>query len=478
VSLGKKAIKETTFLTLLNNCTFGLRLLAQVILARLLLPDIFGMVVLATTVLEFVSLLGRWGVTQLWFRKRGGDKQLADNIFTLTAVYCLTLLLSLPLLLFGLSKFYSPLETRVFLILFFPKLLSLISTVPRAVMIRELSLKKMGIIDLGGVFFASGLGIAAARAGWGLWALVIFQSLVLGLPAVGIFIVSSYQPRLKWEWKKIRWFLSFGRKIFYSSILTQTINQGDYLVVGTLLGSASLGIYSMSWKLTRIFQTLLLMPINRVVLATFSRASISIENKARAFEFILRNLFRIVIPFAALQVLLAGEIVDVLFGPNWADSAPLIVLSFPWSIAAPFIALNKHIHLAMGLPQNLLNTVKIQALIFILIIIPLVYAYGNRGAVITLNIVQLAGAGVIYYKTRGILPTRLIRNLLPIFFAAGPAAALTGWIGYKLTLASPIKVIFIEAIIFLAIYMIILLLLGKQQLRSDFVKYKEAFISK
>jgi len=475
VSLGKKAIKETTFLTLLNNCSFGLRLLSQIILARLLLPEIFGMVVLAATVLEFVSLLGRWGVDAAVVQERGGDKQLADNIFTLTAVYCLILMLALPLLLLGLGNFYSSTETRVFLILFFPKLLSILSTVPRAVMIRELSFKKMGIIDLVGIFLASGLGIAAARAGWGLWALVIFQSLVLGLPAVGIFIVSSYHPRLKWEWDTIRWFLFFGRKIFFSSIFTQTINQGDYIVVGTLVGSASLGIYSMAWKLTRIFQALLMTPINRVVLGIFSRERISIENKARAFDFVLRNVFRIVVPFAALQVLLAGEIVDVLFGPNWADSAPLIVLSFPWSLASPFIAFNKHIHLAMGLPQNLLNAVKIQALIFILIIIPLVYLYGNRGAVITLNIVQLAGAGVIYHKTRGILPTRLIRNLLPIFLAAGPAAALTGWIGCNLPPASAIAVICIETIIFLTIYTFILLLLGKQQIRSDFFKCKAAF---
>jgi O-antigen/teichoic acid export membrane protein len=476
VSLGKKAIKETTFLTLLNNGVFGLRLLSQIVLARLLLPEIFGMVVLATTVLEFVSLLGRWGVDAAVVQEKEGDKHLADNIFTLTAIYCLILLLALPLLLLGLSQFFSLSETRVFLILFFPKLLSLMSTVPRAVMVRELSLKKMGIIDLGGIFLASGLGIAAARAGWGLWALVIFQSLVLGLPAVGIFIVSSYQPRLKWQWNTIRWFFSFGRKIFYSSILTQTINQGDYIVVGTLLGSASLGIYSMAWKLTRIFQALLMMPINRVILATFSRDRISIENKAKAFDFILRNMFRIVVPFAALQVLLAGEIVDVLFGPNWAESAPLIVLSFPWSLASPFIAFNKHIHLAMGLPQNLLNAVKIQALIFILLIIPLVYLYGNPGAVITLNIVQLAGASVIYHKTRGILPTRLLRNLLPIFLAAGPAAALTGWIGCQLPPVSAIAVICIEIVIFLAIYIVVLLLLGKQQIRSDFLKYKEAFI--
>ncbi len=478
MSLGQKAIKETTFLTLLNNCVFGLRFLVQIILARLLLPEIFGVVVLAATVLEFVGLLGSWGVDAAIVQEKEGDNQLADNLFTLTGIYCLALLLALPLLLFGLSQVYSPLEIKVFLILFFPKLLGIMSTVPRAVMVRSLSLKRMGIIDLGGAFLASCLGIGAAGIGCGLWSLILFQSLSLVLPAIGISIFSSYRPRLKWERKTIRWFFSFGRKIFYSSILNQIINQGDYIVVGTLIGAASLGIYSMAWRFTRTLHALVMMPINQVILATFSRKSVSIDNKASAFDFILRNMFRIIVPFSVLQALLAREIVDVLFGSNWAASAPLMVLSLPWSLAVPFIALNKHVHLAMGLPENLLNAVRIQTFIFILLIIPLVYLFGNRGAVLTLTIVQFTGAGVIYHKTREILPTRLIRNLLPIFLAAGPAAALTGWIGCKLTMASSIPAIFIEVIIFLAIYLIILLLLGKRQIMSDFFKYKEAFARK
>ena len=96
MKIGHQAIRETTFLTLLNNCRFVLRMTANIFLARLLVPQYFGAIVFSSAILNFLNLIGRWGTEAAIVQEDEGDHQLADTIFTITIVYGLFMLMLVP----------------------------------------------------------------------------------------------------------------------------------------------------------------------------------------------------------------------------------------------------------------------------------------------------------------------------------------------------------------------------------------------
>ncbi|HOO77005.1 MAG TPA: oligosaccharide flippase family protein [bacterium] len=483
MKIGHKAIRETTFLTVLNNCRFLVRMTANIFLARLLVPEYFGAIVFSSAILNFLNLVGRWGTEAAIVQEGNQDHRLADTIFTLTIVYGLFMLMLVPgvvVLLRAIGKLgNSPRDIRLIIVLFCltpPVVFKIFSSVSRDVMLRSMLLQRMGMVELVGTAGAAVAGIVTALSGLGIWSLVIFHVLLNFLPALGYFLYSPYRPRLGWSKETARWFFSFGSKLFQASILQQVVTDGDELVIGTLKGDTALGIYNQAWKLSDIFQTLFITTLNRATLATFSRGSISIPSKARAFEFVSRCLFRFFLPFYLLMAYYARELIVGILGIQWMGVAPLLVLLLPWSLCEPFFILNRQCNLAMGRPQNYLSSLLVCASVFGVGIFPMTRWMGIQGAALVLDVAIAAGAVAIYARTRKLLPIRLLSNIAPILAAAGLSFLALRYVDDFLPLRGRHWLVVVQGcVVYLGIYLAGLGLLEWRHLRGDLARFFSSF---
>jgi len=477
MSIARRAIRETTSLTVLSNFKFVIRMAANITLARLLTPEIFGYVVMGTSILNIINLLGRWGIEAALVQERGKQHRLADTIFTITCGYGLLLAILIPVIGIWLLPSQEKEVTIVMLCLALPLIVKVLSSVSRNIMLREMRLKQMGMIELVTVAISAAAGSAGAAVGWGLWSLVIFHGLLNLLPAIGYFIFSSYHPRMGWCPQQARWFGGFGSKIFQASILQQFINDGDNLVVGQISGKPQLGIYNQAWKLSDIFQALFITTLNRSALATFSRKDLPTKTKALAFEFVTRCLFRFTIPFYFLLGYFSLPLVTIILGEQWVGAAPIILLLLPWSIAQPFFALNRQFNLAMGFPKKYLSSLLVMFTIFGIGIIPMVRWLDTAGAALTLDLMMIIGTGVIYYHTRKLLRIRLLRQIAPVLLAGGAALLALLLLSQYIPLIaeSGWKSLIIGIPFFLALYGIWLIILERKILKDDFTRLKNSF---
>lgn len=487
MSFGRLVIRETTFLTLLNNLRFILRMAANIVLARLLLPEHFGAIAFGTAILNFLNLVGRWGIEAAIVQEEGKEHRMADTIFTITVAYGLLMLLLVPgavLVLKTAGKLGdSARDLRLIAVLFWltpPIIFKLISSVSRDVMLRTMLLTRMGMIELVATAAAAAAGIVAAVSGLGIWSLVVFHGLLNFLPALGYFLCSPYRPRLGWGKGTARWFLGFGSKIFQASILNQVITDGDELVIGALKGETALGIYNQAWKLSELFQSLFITTLNRAALAAFSRESISAAAKARAFEFVNRMLFRFFFPFYLVMAYYAHELIGAVLGEQWLGVAPLLILLLPWSLCEPFFIFNRQCHLALGHPENYLSSLLLSASIFVVAIFPVTRRLGIQGAALVLDVSIFAGAVSIYIRTRRLLPVRLLDSVAPIMAAAGAAFLGLRYLEPYLPLAPERGWLFVAqgTIFYLAVFLLLLRILEGKNLRADLARLRSSFGSR
>lgn len=237
----------------------GFRLGSNLIMTRLLLPEAFGMLALATTLLTAMNLFTDIGVNRSIARELDG----ADDHFLRVAwvikilrsllVSAFTLLLALGLWLFGAgmlpsdSGYAQPeMPGLIALVALAPILQNLAST-NRELAARNLGIGRIIIIDLS----AQALGIITmvifANISPTVWALMLGM-----LSRHAYFAVFTHVflpgPRMAFVWDQdiANRLWDFGKWIIGSSALTFLGRFADNLILAALMNTASFGLYSIA----------------------------------------------------------------------------------------------------------------------------------------------------------------------------------------------------------------------------------------
>lgn len=294
------------------------------ILARLLTPDDFGVVAVASVIIAFFNLFTDMGVGSSIVQNKSLTEEELSDIFSFT----LWIGIGISLLFFAASWFIADyygseiLRTLCQLLsvnLFFASA----TIVPGALFYKNKEFKFIAIRSFI-IQIAGGAGaVIAALSGAGLYALIINPI----LSSILIFIISygRYPQRLRFTLG-----LSVLRKIFsYSAyqFLFNTINYFsrnlDKLLIGKYMNMSDLGYYEKSYRLMMLPLQNITQVITPVMHPIFSDYQNDKERLASSYERIVRFLAFIGLPLSVLLFFTAEEVTLIIFGDQWLPSIPV-----------------------------------------------------------------------------------------------------------------------------------------------------------
>ncbi|TIV14664.1 MAG: lipopolysaccharide biosynthesis protein, partial [Mesorhizobium sp.] len=303
-----------------------IQFLSVIILARLLLPEDFGLVASVGPIVAFVGLLQNLGLQQaLVQRKDISDRQL-NQVFWISALVGLGSAVVVAALAPAIAGFYG--DQRMLGITVasaLPLLLGSIAAVPLALMNRHLQFGQLAFNDV--ITAAAGLVAAAIAA----WAGMGYWSLVLG-PAVAAVVA------LGAAWLVVRWtpsrpdfrveseILSFGANLTGFNLVNFFSRNLDNILIGKYSGAIELGYYDRAYKLLLFPLQNITQPLTRVMVPLLSRIH---EDKVRFRDLYVRTnwmLAAVTMPGIAALTLTSEQVVALLFGPRWTAVAPI----FAW----------------------------------------------------------------------------------------------------------------------------------------------------
>ncbi|RUX27290.1 lipopolysaccharide biosynthesis protein [Mesorhizobium sp. M2A.F.Ca.ET.042.01.1.1] len=303
-----------------------IQFLSVIILARLLLPEDFGLVASVGPIVAFVGLLQNLGLQQaLVQRKDISDRQL-NQVFWISALVGLGSAVVVAALAPAIAGFYG--DQRMLGITVasaLPLLLGSIAAVPLALMNRHLQFGQLAFNDV--ITAAAGLVAAAIAA----WAGMGYWSLVLG-PAVAAVVA------LGAAWLVVRWtpsrpdfrveseILSFGANLTGFNLVNFFSRNLDNILIGKYSGAIELGYYDRAYKLLLFPLQNITQPLTRVMVPLLSRIH---EDKVRFRDLYVRTnwmLAAVTMPGIAALTLTSEQVVALLFGPRWIAVAPI----FAW----------------------------------------------------------------------------------------------------------------------------------------------------
>ena len=327
------------------------------------------------------------------------------------------------------ADFMNTPELDLVLVLLAPSLVIRAACVtPRALLIRTMEFRKIGIADITSAMVGGALGVTAALFGAGYWALVVqIVSTDAVLLLTLLLLRAGSWPNL--QLSCLREIAGFSGRAFAAGVVTSIARNIDNLLVGRFQGAESLAFYALGYRLLLFPVQLLSTTIGSVLFPAFSRLADDLVAIRSEMSRATRALASVALPGMALVAAAAPQVVLLLFGDEWDPAIPIVqVLAIAGGLQA--IYQPSTVPLVLGLGQAKLNlryallttTVAVVGITAGVPFSPLAVALGYAAATVALLPVEW----VIRRRLLGMTLSSQVRALVPgIHVALWIAAAYT-----------------------------------------------------
>lgn len=340
---------------------FALQLVAQVVLARLLGPDNYGVYGIGLVVLTFAAFLSGNSFSYILMLQPEVSRDDVRFSFTWQALSGLACAAAMYAGAPWLAGFFG--DARVAPMVQWLSLacvLMALSGPATCLLQRDLNFRALGLIQFAsyGIGYLA-VGVPLALSGWGPQSLAAAAVVQAAVQLVASFAVRPHSLKPLFSNPLSAQTLSTGRTVFVTNIVNWLLTNLDRLVIGRLLNAQAVGLYTVAYNIASIPNTLLIGALQPTFLATGARLQNEPRQLAQAWTTVLACLLVVLVPAAVVMALLASDLVGLLYGPAWADSAwvmAALFLCIPawacWGLSTPVLwnTGRKHLEVLLQLP--------------------------------------------------------------------------------------------------------------------------------
>jgi PST family polysaccharide transporter len=311
-----------------------MRLLGIVILARILLPEQFGLLAMVIPFTGFLGLFKGFGLGQATVQRESLGLDEVSNLFWITLSVCAVL----TVLSLGLAPvigwFYSSeIAELIMVVLSFQFLLEGLGLQHEALLRRQMDYFSLAMVQLCSLFLSVGIGIVAGIYGLGVWALVLKNISHSALRSLFSWGFVGWIPSVPGFTEKTRELLKFGGNLTGFTGVNYLARNADDVLLGRFWNSQVLGFYSKAYQLFTMPIRLINDPLGEVAIPALSRLKGEYEAFRRTYYTFLQSLLLVTTPLAVVMVVCADSIVSVLLGPGWQQAGTIL----RWLGVAAFI---------------------------------------------------------------------------------------------------------------------------------------------
>jgi len=443
-----------------------IRFVRSVVLARLLVPEDFGLFGMALTIVAATNALTTLGLSRTIvankFDTTDDLKAHLDTVWSVELIRGLVIALLVSASAFPIARFYGQAQLKVIIpVLGLVTLVQGCQNIGLSILRKQISFARIFWYEVTTNTIGIALTVALAVVMRNVWALVIGLLLTAALGTILSYVFHSYRPRLRFEPEALRRALSLGKLTLAIAVASYVTNMADNVMVGRLLGTAALGNYSLAFNISSAPISVLVFSLSAVLFPAYAEIT---TQRPKSLELAFIKVFSIalmiVVTIAVPLFLLAGEVVELLFGARWTTAGTVLrVLALVIPLRALSLIISNFFW-GLNRPREVTVGSILEAVVFLAALYPLIRTLGLTGA---------AWAGMIAYAfacvNRIVALNRIIPGISAKLFRislATLAAAATGLLLASVSLSfltSPLPRVILGGLLSTIVPPVILLLL-------------------
>ena len=393
-----------------------IRLASNLIMTRLLLPEAFGMIALASTVLSAINLSTDMGIRRSITREPDGDSvhflRMAWVIKMLRSGIISGAILGIALLMWLLAPGLAP-EGTIYAQPEMPGVIALIALAPLfrgigstswELALRTIDRRSIVIWTIIPHITSVLAMIAFAQISPTVWALMcgMLTSYLVQSLATHLFMPG---PRMGFVWDKEiadrMW--HFGKWIMGSSFLGFASRNADKFVLGGILGSATFGLYVIAQIWVEAGRTLIRQigdGIGFPVIAEAARTRP--DDVPRLYRRFQHRIDILCVGACAVAVVGGPILIDLLYTDTYQPAAHLLQLMAFSFLALRFNTLGNLV-LTAGNSRGLLIVAAIHAVVSIALMSAGYWTFGLDGAILGVVLAPLSALPYLLFLVRAML---------------------------------------------------------------------------
>jgi O-antigen/teichoic acid export membrane protein len=413
---------------------YFLRLL---ILAKLLAPDAFGLLAIATIAISVMMRLSDVGMIPALVHRSHATLEEQDAAWTVGLARAGLVAIVLVLVAPAVGRLFNEMAAvPVIQVLALRPLIDASASIGIARLTRELRFRQVALIYLPGALADLVIAVATAPT-LGVWALVAGAIAGSAVTATVSYVFAPHRPRFNLAWRAVAPLVNFGRWVLLAGIATLAGTLVTQLAVSRELGAAALGLYFLALKVAFLPIEAAGAVVGAVAFPMFARLRDDRAATVRSFAILLGGFGLVLLPVYALLVVVAPSFEQAL-GDRWAGTAPIVQILALAGVAAILADLLSPLLLGHGRANRVFALEGVQTAVLLAVLWPALGWFGVEGAALACLAGNAAALVLAAIWTRRLVPgamgdakNRFAAAALAAAAATGVAVALSGfWSGF------------------------------------------------
>jgi teichuronic acid exporter len=320
----KKQAEKSIFWSILIQFSFQFfGFLVTIILARILLPEQFGVVGMVAIFIALGRIVIDGGLASSLIRDKEVNQTDYSTIFF--ANLCLSVVFYVILLILApyLALFFQQPELsnllRVYGLVF---IIGAFSTVQSVRLNKELDFKTQFKLLVPSLLVSSAMAVWMAYAGFGTWSLIVKELVFALMASIQIWIYSKWTPSFIFSTERFKHHFSFGSKIMVTELLNRFFIDSYKIVIGKFFSATQLGLYARAKSMEELPNTVLFNTINRVMYPLLAHVNDDDQRLKGIYRQIISTVAYLVVPVLTLLIILAKPLFVFLLTEKWNEAIP------------------------------------------------------------------------------------------------------------------------------------------------------------
>ena len=312
--------------------------IVSIVLARLLDPNVFGMIALVTVFTSIMQVFVDSGFGNALIQKKEVDDLDYSSVFYFNIAFCILLYGVMFFAAPYIAEFYEmPDLVTVLRVLSLTIVVSGVKNVQQAYVARNMIFKKFFFSTIGGTIGAAVVGICLAYRGYGIWALVAQSLFNTTIDTCILWFTVKWRPKRMFSMTRLKALFSFGWKLLLSKLIDTVFEDIRSLIIGKMYSATDLAFYNRAKQFPQILVTNINAAIESVLFPSMSMEQDNLSRVRAMTSRAVKTTSYIIMPLMVGLAVCAEAVVNIILTSKWSACVPFVRI---FSIALAFVPIS------------------------------------------------------------------------------------------------------------------------------------------
>ena len=302
-----------------------LQMVVSIIVARLLVPEDFGVMAILTFFTALALVMVDSGFSQTLIRKAAPSPQDYQSVFAFNIAVSVVLYALLVVVAPTVARYYElPVIAKIAPVLFLLLPINALCVIQNTIFTREFRFQLLSKANFAASFVAGAVAIAMALAGCGVWSLVGQRVATLAVKTLILWVRSDWRPSFSVSMRPVRDMAPFSFRLLTTDLISSIYNNISQMFIGKIYSADTLGFFNQAQKFKDLPLTSAMQSVQSVTYPALSKIGDQREKFAESYRQVLMVVAFMLFPVMIGIASVAEDLFALLLGEKWMPTVPYL----------------------------------------------------------------------------------------------------------------------------------------------------------